>query len=39
MRPSDVRPAWERRLRAQQVVIVGCLLLTVIAVAIGIGRL
>lgn len=39
MKARDVRPAWERRLRVQQTVIVACLLLLVIAVAVGMGRL
>lgn len=38
MRPSDVRPAWERKLLAQQVVLIVCLLATVAAVAVWLVR-
>ncbi len=38
VRPSDVRPAWERRLLAEKVLVIACLLATVAAVAVLIAR-
>lgn len=38
MKPSDVQPAWERRLRVQQAVIVFCLICTVIGFALLVAR-